>query len=59
MTEEERLRLAEAMRAAWREGFTASRHWPNHPMPILHITWKDDKATIEADWKQRVPGYLG
>jgi hypothetical protein len=58
---EERRRYQEEQRlkAAWREGFTASRQWPNHSLPVLVVEWDHETAKLVPQWKNGLPGYIG
>lgn len=59
MTPEERAHLEAALKAAWEDGFKAARHWPNHPIPELRVTWNGATAKVVPDWSQRKAGYVG
>lgn len=59
MTEDEKLRIEQALKAAWEEGFRAARYWPNHPMPSLQVYWNGSTAEIHPVWSQRKAGYVG
>lgn len=59
--EKDRARYHEEQRlkAAWREGFNASRQWPNHSLPTLTVTWDHDTPKLVPNWKNGLPGYIG
>lgn len=50
----------ERLKAAWQAGFEAARHWPNHTMPTLQVTWHGNIPDIAPNWKdgQNRPGWI-
>lgn len=56
---EERHVSAEAAKRAWIAGFTAARHWPNHPIPVLEVEWEGSTPRIVPRWQNKMRGYIG
>lgn len=59
MTDEEKLRTAELLKAAWREGFQAARHHPSHPLPDLAVRWEGESPKLDVKWRHQMRGYIG
>lgn len=59
VTDEERHRVGEAAKRAWIAGFQAARHWPNHPIPMLHVEWEGSTPRVVPDWNKRMKSWAG
>jgi len=59
VTEDEKKLVTDLIKAAWREGFQAARRYPNHPLPLVTVSWDGMSPSTDVHWSHRVRGYIG